>query len=365
MNIRYFKAFLCLLLIAAVCCTAVACGGTPFNVDTATSDSTRDSAKKATEDSASPRKLIIDSDAGADDASAIIYAALQRNVEILGVTVSAGNVDLDQGAENVIAALELAGCDAPVYKGAKENYDGSSIKAYSVFGNDGMGDAGLIHPKREAADGDAVDFLIDSIKEAPGEVEVVCLGPVTNIAKALEKDSDAMKNVKRIWSMGTTGLGSGNASPVAEFNVYNDAPAYQKMLASGLPITIIGLDVCGGDAEWTNDQFEELSDRSNIGEFVATSFGKLREFYRKNGSNTVKNCDSLMMMCVLYPGFVKDSVNTYASCVTEKDETYAEVIFYQEGFTYDVVTNDYDYHTVLVTKVDSAMYFNNYLDAIG
>ena len=363
MKIQKRKIFICLVLIAAICLSACACG-MPFG-NTTTADSTRDIAGKATEDSVSPRKIIIDTDTGADDASAIIYAALQPNVEILGVTVLAGNVDLEQSAKNALAALEQAGCDAPVYKGSDKTYDGTVRNAQSVFGKDGMGDADLIYPKRQAEEGDAVDFIIDSVKQDPGEVEIIAIGPATNIAKAIDKDPDAMRNVKRIWSMGTAGLGPGNASPLAEFNVYADAPAYKVMLDSGLPITVVGLDMCDGGAKWTNDQFEQLSDSSNIGEFVAKSFDKLRVFYKGNGDDTVMNCDALAMMCALCPGFVKSTVNTHASCITEEGEAYGGVLFYKEGFTYDNVKNDYDYSVVLVTGVDSAMYFNNYLGAVS
>ncbi|MER2149657.1 MAG: hypothetical protein ABS987_10970, partial [Ruminococcus sp.] len=100
------------------------------------------------------------------------------------------------------------------------------------------------------------------------------------------------------------------------------------------------------------------------GSFVAKSFGKIREFYKANGSETVMNCDSLAMMCALYPEFVKSTVNTHASCLTEEGEAYSQVIFYKEGFTYDVVKNDFAYNTVLVTEVNKDAYFNTYLEAI-
>lgn len=190
------------------------------------------------------------------------------------------------------------------------------------------------------------------------------LGPATNIAKAIQKAPEEMKKVKRIWSMGTAGLGPGNASPVAEFNVYADAAAYKIMLDSGLPITVIGLDMCDGAAQWTDAQIEQLEALNGTGSFVAKSFGKIREFYKANGSETVMNCDSLAMMCALYPGFVKSTVNTHASCLTEEGEAYSQVIFYKEGFTYDVVKNDFAYNTVLVTEVNKDAYFNTYLEAI-
>ena len=192
------------------------------------------------------RKVIIDTDTGADDASAIILAAKAGNLEILGVTTLVGNVGLDQSAKNALAALEIAGCSIPVYKGSSENYTGDHIKAYSVFGSDGMGDAGLINTTSQAEEQDAVDFILKTVKEYPNEVEIILLGPATNISKAIDREPETMKMVKMVWSMGTAGLGPGNATPVAEFNTYADPAAYKILLDSGIDITIIGLDVCGG-----------------------------------------------------------------------------------------------------------------------
>ena len=98
------------------------------------------------------RKVIIDTDTGADDASAIILAAKSGKLDILGVTTLVGNVDLKQSTRNALAALEIAGCSAPVYNGSSENYKGKKIEAYSVFGTDGMGDAGIVKTKSMAQD---------------------------------------------------------------------------------------------------------------------------------------------------------------------------------------------------------------------
>lgn len=336
--------------------------------ETETRDDTPDSAKPAlTEYTPAPeRKVIIDTDTGADDASALILAAKSENIDILGVTVLVGNVDLEQGTKNTLAALEIAGCDAPVYKGSSDNYKGESINAFSVFGTDGMGDADLIHPTGKAEDKDAIDFILETVKANPNEVEIIALGPATNIAKSIERDPDTMKQVKRIWSMGTAGLGPGNATPVAEFNAYHDPEAYQVMLDFGLPITVVGLDMCGGDAAWSGEQFDKLNSANEIGHFVSTSFTKIKEFYKKNGSpDQVFNCDSLAMMCVVYDNFVTDTLSCHGSCITEEGETRGQVLFYKEGFTYDVAKNDFDYNVTLVSGVSSPDYFNLYLQAIS
>ena len=325
-------------------------------------------AKKAEEKekkSNNPRKVIIDTDCGADDLSAIILAAKSPELDILGITVMAGNVELDQAAVNALMAAELSGKDIPVYKGASETYGGKKINAYSVFGSDGMGDMDLIHPQGHVQDKPAVDYILDTINEYPGEVEIVAIGPATNIAYAMDRDPETMKKVKMIWSMGTAGLGSGNASPVAEFNVYSDVPAYKRMLDFGVPITIIGLDMCAGKAMWNDSQFNRLSLSGKTGRFITESFTKLREFYRSNGSAcSVMNCDSLAMMCVIDPEFVTDTARCHCSCIAQEGETYGQVIFYKEGFTYDFAQNDYVYNVTLITGVEQNQYFDRYLARI-
>nr|MCR5178943.1 nucleoside hydrolase [Lachnospiraceae bacterium] len=256
-TVKLYKSLACGLLSFSLLASLTACGNKgPAELSSAqtSTDETQSTADSSTKEK---RKIIIDTDTGADDASALILAAKDPDIEIVGVTVLVGNVDLEQSTKNALMALETAGCNAPVYKGSADTFDGTVKTAFSVFGNDGMGDAGIINPSRQADEGDAIDFIIESVKNNPGEIEIVALGPATNVAKAIQRDPEAMKNVKRIWSMGTAGLGPGNASPVAEFNVYADAEAYRIMLDSGLPITVIGLDMCDGDAQWTDEQFDK------------------------------------------------------------------------------------------------------------
>ncbi len=207
---RFRKQITAAALAAALCASLCACANTPAT-QTGTTAAQETTAAQTVTPSSEHRKVIIDTDTGADDASALILAAKQKNVEILGVTVLVGNVDLElgvtvlvgnvdleQSTKNALAALELAGCDAPVYKGSADTLDGTIKNAFSVFGTDGMGDAGLVDPKKQAAEGDAVDFIINTVKNNPNEVELIVLGPATNIAKAIQKAPEEMKKVKRI-----------------------------------------------------------------------------------------------------------------------------------------------------------------------
>ena len=312
-----------------------------------------------------PRRFIIDTDSGADDVAAIILAAKDSSIKIEGVTVLAGNVDLEQGTENALMALETAGVSAPVYKGAAESVSKVKFDLFSVFGEDGMGDADLIHPSAKAEDKPAVDFILETVKAYPGEIEIIALGPATNIANAIQKDPETMEQVKMIWSLGTTGLGTGNATPVAEFNVFNDAEAYKIMLDSGVPVTVTGLDMCRGDAMWTDEQFSKLEASGDIGWFIAKSFEKIRVFYKQNGRETLSVCDPETVMCALQKDFLKDSISCHACCITDEGVTHGEVIFYEEGFTYDIeVPEDMEYNTTLVTDEDKDGYFNRCLNAI-
>jgi purine nucleosidase len=357
-HIKVILSLLCALTIAALCACSAG--------ENAVGETQPTAAQPATEYTLSPgRKVIIDTDTGADDAAALILAAKAPNITILGVTTLVGNVGIEQSTQNALAALEIAGCSAPVYRGSSENLMDETINAFSVFGTDGMGDADLIHPVGKAEEQDAIDFILETVAANPGEVEIISLGPATNIAKAIRRDPDTMKQVKRIWSMGTTGYGHGNASPVAEFNVYNDPESYQIMLNSGVEITVLGFDQCGGEAGWTGEQFDQLDQANEIGHFVSASFRKFRQFYTSNHSDRSDICDPLAMMCAVYDNFVTDTVRCHGSCITDDGETRGMVILYQEGFTYDVAKNDYHYNLTLITGVHQSDYFSLYLDTIG
>ena len=308
--------------------------------------------------SAHERLFIIDTDTGADDASAIIIAAKTDGVKVLGVTTLPGNVTLRQSTRNALMALELAGSDAPVYPGSEVTYEGVHREVSSIMGSDAMSDLDLIHPTGQAMNTPAVDFMLETIAAHPYEVEILAIGPATNIAYAIDQDEETMKKVKRIWSMGTAGTGPGNATPVAEFNVFVDPLAYKRMLDSGIPITIIGLDSASQDAWRTHVQFEHLRPFGGICEFTALSFTVMRDFYKANGSDRTPNFDGIAAMCALYPDFVLATESCHGECITDEGVCYGQVVFFKEGFTYDFPTEDYDYNVELVRAVDAKNFFD-------
>ncbi len=301
-------------------------------------------------------RIIIDTDTGGDDAAALILAARSDNVLIEGVTVAAGNVCLEQAVKNALAAIEEAGLKVKVYPGAVTPVSGEERETFSVYGKDGMGDAGIVHPKGKAEKEHAVDYILRTVKANPGEIEIFCLGPVTNVAMAIRKDRKTMKKVKRIWSMGTAGFGPGNATPVAEFNVYKDAEAYRIMLELGVPVTVIGLDM-DDEPTWVSEaQWKEMGKGSRLQVFIHKATGKLLEFKQGNGINALDLPDAVAMACLVWPDFVTGTAKCYGSCITAKGETHGMVIFYKEGFTYDSMPIIGEANVTVVTKAKKRIF---------
>lgn len=313
------------------------------------------------------RTIIIDTDTGADDAAAILLAAVTPEINILGVTVAAGNVSLDQAVDNALMTLEVGGrSDVPVYAGADKPLNGEERETYSVWGTDGMGDADLIHPQKTRETASAVEFLLETVRQNPGKVEIVALGPMTNIAMAIREDPETMQQVRNIWSMGTAGFGPGNATPVAEFNVYKDAEAYQVVVDSGIPMTIIGLDM-DNEPTWVDEADLARMRRSGPRTaFLADASAKLLE-YKKTaiGQAIVDYPDAVAMAAMVWNDFMTDSVRCEARCVTDIGDAYGQVIFYKEGSTYEGVVQLDNVSAEVVTEVKSDLFVDRLIHVLG
>ncbi len=291
---------------------------------------------------------------------------------LLGVVASyvvgavSGNVDVEQAGLNALQTLEVCGrADVPVYPGAKRPLFHERKATVSVHGKDGMGDKGIIHPVGKMQDRRAVDFILDTVKKYPGEVEIAVLGPATNIALAVLTDRDAMKNVKRIWSMGTPGFGPGNATPVSEFNVFIDAEAYALMLDSGSPITIAGFDLCTGNIGLDRYELSYLETGSPAAKFLTRATSVLLQFnIDTRGVHMVDLPDAVAMAAALWPDFVKKSVRCHCHCCTENSEVYGQVIFFQEGKTYESMPDVKDANADVITAVDSDMFTQKFMDLV-
>jgi len=275
------------------------------------------------------RKIIIDTDCGSDDAVAIMMALKSKEIHVEAITTVCGNVPLELATRNALMTIEVSnGQKTPLYVGAYKPLMRDLVTAVNVHGKDGMGDCSLIHPSLNPEKEHAVDAILRIVKNNPGEIEIVAIGPVTNIALAIMKDPLTMKKVKHIYSMGTSGFGWGNTTPVAEFNVYVDAEAYDIMLRANIPMTIIGFDVCLGDAALNKDDMEMLL-ASGIQEAifaVQCNRSLLNYNLRRSGEHIVDLPDAVAMGVVLWNDIVTEAVECYCKTCTIDPSTYGQVI---------------------------------------
>ncbi|MBD0865484.1 MAG: nucleoside hydrolase [Rhodobacteraceae bacterium] len=193
-----------------------------------------------------PRKIIIDTDPGQDDAVAILLAlASPEEIELLGITAVAGNVPLSLTAKNARIVCELANrADVAVYAGCDAPLKRPLVTAEHVHGKTGLDGPVLPDPIMPLAPGHAVDFIIDTLRTEPiGTVTLCPLGPLTNIATVLARAPDIAPRIQEIVLMGGAYFEVGNITPTAEFNIFVDPEAAEVVFKSGAPITAIPLDV--------------------------------------------------------------------------------------------------------------------------
>ncbi len=196
------------------------------------------------EEGGGPRPVIIDCDPGQDDAVALLLAmAFPDQLDVLGVTVVAGNVPLALTEANARRICELAGrADMAVHAGAAAPLVRALDTAEAVHGESGIDGANLPPPRMPLGSAHAADFIVETVRTAARPVTLVALGPLTNIALALQRDPDLAGRVEGLCLMGGAAAG-GNTTPVAEFNMHVDPEAAAAVFDSGMPITMFGLDV--------------------------------------------------------------------------------------------------------------------------
>lgn len=204
------------------------------------------SALSSTAVLAAPRDLIIDTDPGADDVVALLFAlASPEELKVRAITTVAGNVRLDKTSRNARLAREWAGREeVPVYAGAPTPLVRTPIYAENIHGKEGISGVTVHEPKKGLAAGNAVDYLIKTLSTAkPHSITIAMLGPQTNLALALTQAPEITQGIKEVVVMGGAHFNGGNITPVAEFNLYADPQAAEVVLRSGVKLTYLPLDV--------------------------------------------------------------------------------------------------------------------------
>ena len=248
-----------------------------------------------------PAAIILDCDPGHDDAIALLLALASPEVELLGVTTVAGNQTLDKTTANAIRVLELVDrAEIPVAAGADRPLVRDQYVAAFVHGESGLDGPDLPPPGRDQVAQHAVDFIAEQIRARDGAVTLVPTGPLTNVALLLAVRPDARP--ERIVLMGGA-IAEGNVTPAAEFNIWADPEAAARVFASGIDVTMIGLDVTH-KALFRDRDAQRLEGRA--GEFVRSLLGFYGRFHRDvYGFDGSPIHDAVAVAHVLRPGLVE------------------------------------------------------------
>ena len=249
--------------------------------------------------------ILLDCDPGHDDAIALLLTLASPELELLGVTTVAGNQTLEKTTANALRVLEFVGRgDVPVSAGADRPLARELFTAAYVHGESGLDGPALAEPLGAPVEQHGVDFLAEHILSCDRPVTLVAVGPLTNIALLLAGHPEARGNLERIVLMGGA-IAEGNVTPAAEFNIYVDPEAAWRVLRSGLPVTMIGLDVTHG-ALMTDTHAERLRVSGNAGRMVAELYDFFSEYHRRTyGSEGAPIHDAVAVAQVLRPGIVE------------------------------------------------------------
>lgn len=229
--------------------------------------------------------ILIDTDPGVDDAMAIFLALRSPEIELLGLTTVFGNSTVDATTRNALNLLHVAGRDdIPVARGAWRplvlplGETGEWVHGADAMGNIGWTD--VLKPELRAVDAPAARFIVETVMARPGEITLVPIGPLTNLALALQLEPRIAQAVKAVVMMGGSAMAPGNVSPLAEANVHNDPHAASLVFGAGWPIVMAGLDVTES-IPMDNDDFAALAASSDpLGRFIPRIVGHYQDFHR-------------------------------------------------------------------------------------
>jgi purine nucleosidase len=249
-----------------------------------------------------PRKLLIDTDTASDDAVALIMALRSPEVSVLGITVVAGNVSVEQGTRNALFTVELCGSQVPVYGGAAAPLARPLEDASWFHGRDGLGDHSYRPASRVAEDESAVDAMVRIIGGNPG-MELITLGPLTNLALALQQEPGLEANVSRCVVMGGAPCCEGNVTPAGEYNFWVDPEAARVVLHSQLPIELVGWQLSRGAAVINGREMEEiLALQTKFAEFaIRSNETAAKAYHLQTGEEGVALPDPTAMAILLDP----------------------------------------------------------------
>jgi purine nucleosidase len=281
--------------------------------------------------------MLIDTDTASDDAVALIMALRSATARVIAITTVAGNVPVRQATRNALYTAELCGAGTRVYQGAEKPLARPLNTAEWFHGLDGLGDHGYQPPRRSVEKQHAIEAIIEIIRANPG-LTVVTLGPLTNIALALTRAPDIAHKVGRCVVMGGAPCCEGNVTPAAEYNMWVDPEAARMVLRSGLPVELVGWQLCRGPAVLAPADIEHINRiGTKLAHFTLECNSTARAAYRlQTGEDGISLPDPVAMSIALDPSIGTKVSRHYADVETATELTRGMTVVDRLG----VATNE-------------------------
>ena len=304
--------------------------------------------------------IIFDTDPGVDDAFALLYALSHPNINVLGITTVFGNAPVEISTKNALILSEMADKGTIVYQGAKKPLE-REVRSYPSFihGHDGLGDTNHPQPKFNASNLDAVQFILNGINQNSGNINLVAVGPLTNIANSIKQDPSIANKVNSLLIMGGSWLVGGNITPVAEANIYNDPEAAEIVFKSGLPIIMVGLDVTH-KVFLSQKEIDKLSSLNNSGKFLKKISNIYMKFYKD--TRDMDGCffhDATAVIAMTNPEFFKYKVARVY--ISQDNLTRGQTVVYLKDLKHEAAINDNRAFVQVLYDVESKMVISEYL----
>ncbi len=268
-------------------------------------------------------RILLDTDTAGDDTTAMMMALKASNATLEAVTINCGNVAFDQEVENALYTIEVGGKSGkvPVYPGARHPILRDWETAERVHGPDGMGGSNFPKASQRPERVHAVDAMIERINSEPGKITLVEIAPMTNLALAIRKDPTIVKKVKHLYFMGGTNQYLGNVTPAAEFNMWVDPEAAKIVLHSGMPMTMVGWEVCMKHGLLGGSEMDRIAAMtSKEAKFFTSVNRRVRKFMQEVQGIDGASCpDSITMSIVLDPTVATDVREKYVDVDNESE----------------------------------------------
>ena len=280
--------------------------------------------------------FLIDTDTASDDAVALIMALRSPQILVLAITTVAGNVDVYQASRNALYTAELCDSQVPVFVGAEQPLQRAHVSAAWFHGRDGLGDHRYPPPRRAPEKQSATEAIIDTIEANPGLV-LVTLGPLTNVALAVEKKPGIAAKVSRCVVMGGAPCCEGNVTPAAEYNIWCDPEAARIAMRSGLPIELVGWHLCRGEAVLNPSDIQHvLSFGTPVAKFAIECNSRAQEaFFEQSGERGISLPDPVAMAIALDPSIVTSQSTHFVDVETESELTRGMTVVDRLNVAYD------------------------------